>query len=64
MAYDFGEVNSTMQQYVDRQILAGVSTAVLVGRDLVHEHHAGWADIENQIPLRGDHLFRVFRIPS
>lgn len=60
MAYDFGEVNSTMQQYVDRQILAGVSTAVLVGRDLVHEHHAGWADIENQIPLRGDHLFRVF----
>jgi hypothetical protein len=40
-----------MQQYVDRQILAGVSTAVLVGRDLVHEHYAGWADIENQIPF-------------
>ncbi|MBI3284412.1 MAG: beta-lactamase family protein [Burkholderiales bacterium] len=49
-----------MQRYVDRQILAGVSTAVLVGRELVHQQCSGWADIENAIPLREDHLFRVF----
>ncbi|MDE2427459.1 MAG: beta-lactamase family protein [Burkholderiales bacterium] len=49
-----------MQKYVDRQILAGVSTALLVGREVVHQHCTGWADRENQIPLRRDHLFRVF----
>jgi len=60
MQYDFGEVNSTMEKYVDRQILAGVSTAVLVGQELVHQHCTGWADKENGIALRDDHLFRVF----
>ncbi|MBC3869490.1 beta-lactamase family protein [Undibacterium oligocarboniphilum] len=60
MSYDFSEVNSTMQKYVDREILAGVSTAVLAGRELVHLHCSGWADRENGIALREDHLFRVF----
>lgn len=58
--YDFDEVNSAMQRYVDQKILAGVSSALLVGRDLVHQHCCGWADIEQAIPLRSDHLFRVF----
>ncbi|WP_423039752.1 serine hydrolase domain-containing protein [Undibacterium sp. Di26W] len=49
-----------MQKYVDREILAGVSTAVLVGRELVHQHCTGWADRESQTPMREDHLFRVF----
>ena len=60
MTYDFSEVNSSMQKYVDRQILAGVSTAVLVGQELVHQHCVGWADKENDILLRDDHLFRIF----
>lgn len=58
--YDFGAVHQSLQSYVDRDILAGVSSAVLVGRELVDLHTAGWADKENQIPLRTDHLFRVF----
>lgn len=60
MSYHFAEVNSSMQKYVDRQILAGVSCAVLQGQQLVHVHCAGWADREQQIALREDHLFRVF----
>ena len=60
MTYDFSEVNSSMQKYVDREILAGVSTAVLVGQDVVHQQCVGWADKENNIPLRDDHLFRIF----
>jgi len=58
--YDFSAVHQSLQSYVDRDILAGVSSAVLVGRELVDLHTAGWADKENQIPLRADHLFRVF----
>jgi len=58
--YDFSAIAPAMQSYVDRKILSGVSSAVLHGQDLVHFQAAGWADIENQIPLRHDHLFRVF----
>ncbi|MBR7746015.1 serine hydrolase domain-containing protein [Undibacterium baiyunense] len=58
--YDFSAIAPAMQTYVDRKILSGVSSAILSGQDLVHFHATGWADIENQIPLRHDHLFRVF----
>lgn len=58
--YDFDAVHSAMRRYVDADILAGVSSAVLVGRDLVDVNCAGWADKEKRIALREDHLFRVF----
>lgn len=59
-AFDFSPIRPAMQRYVDQQILAGVSSALLVGQDLVYQDALGWADIEQQIPLRSDHLFRVF----
>jgi CubicO group peptidase (beta-lactamase class C family) len=58
--YDFGPAHAAMQRYVDGNILSGVSSAVLVGRDLVDVSCVGWADKEAQIPLRVDHIFRVF----
>ena len=58
--YDFGAVHAAMRRLVDGNILSGVSSAVLVGRDLVDVNCAGWADKEAQVPLRTDHLFRVF----
>jgi CubicO group peptidase (beta-lactamase class C family) len=58
--YDFREVHAAMRRYVDADILAGVSSAVLVGRDLVDFNCVGWADKEQKTPLRVDHIFRVF----
>jgi CubicO group peptidase (beta-lactamase class C family) len=58
--YDFDAAHSVLHRMVDGNILSGVSSAVLVGRDLVDLDCAGWADKEAQIPLRVDHLFRVF----
>ena len=58
--FDFSAIAPAMQSYVDRKILSGVSSAVLHGQDLVHFHATGWADIENQIPLNQQHLFRIF----
>ncbi len=58
--YDFGAAHAAMRRLVDGNILSGVSSAVLVGRDLVDVNCTGWADKEAQIPLRSDHLFRVF----
>jgi CubicO group peptidase (beta-lactamase class C family) len=58
--YDFGAAHAAMRRYVDGDILSGVSSAVLVGRDLVDVNCVGWADKEAQTPLRVDHIFRVF----
>lgn len=58
--HDFSGVHATLQRYVDADILAGVSSAVLIGQDLVDLHCTGWADKENQIPMRADHIFRVY----
>jgi CubicO group peptidase (beta-lactamase class C family) len=58
--YDFTAAHAAMRRLVAGNILPGVSSAVLVGRDLVDVDCAGWADKEAQIPLRLDHLFRVF----
>ncbi len=58
--FDFGPTHEAIQRYVDRNILSGVSSAVLVGRDVVDVHCAGFADIEKNNPMRTDHLFRAF----
>jgi CubicO group peptidase (beta-lactamase class C family) len=58
--YDFGAAHAAMRRYVDGNVLAGVSSAILVGRDLVDVNCVGWADKEARTPLRVDHIFRVF----
>jgi len=58
--YDFAAAHAAMRRYVDGDILSGVSSAVLVGRDLVDLNCVGWADREARTPLRADHIFRAF----
>jgi CubicO group peptidase (beta-lactamase class C family) len=58
--YDFRPAHAAMLRYVDGNLLSGFSSAVLVGRELVDVKCIGWADKEAQIPLRVDHIFRVF----
>jgi CubicO group peptidase (beta-lactamase class C family) len=58
--YDFRPAHAAMQRYVDGNFLSGFSSAVLVGRDLADVKCIGWADKEARIPLRVDHIFRVF----
>jgi CubicO group peptidase (beta-lactamase class C family) len=58
--HDFRPAHAAMQRYVDGNLLSGFSSAVLVGRDLVDVSCIGWADEEARIPLRADHIFRIF----
>lgn len=57
---DFSGLHASMQRVVDADLLAGVSSAVLRGRDLVDVHCTGLADREAGTALRTDHLFRIF----
>ena len=58
--YDFSAARAAMRRYVDRELLAGISHAVLHGRKLVEVACAGWADRERRVPLATEHLFRIF----
>ena len=58
--YDFRPAHAAMQRYVDGNLLSGFSSAVLIGRDLVDVNCIGWADKEARVPLRVDHIFRIF----
>jgi CubicO group peptidase (beta-lactamase class C family) len=58
--YDFRSAHAAMQHYVDQSLLAGFSSAVLIGRELANVTCIGWADKDARIPLRIDHIFRVF----
>ncbi len=56
---DFEGVRKAMRRYVDKDILPGISYAVLQGRDLLDVHCTGWADKERNQLLDQDHIFRA-----
>src|ERR1700742_4049703 len=58
--YDFRAAKGVVQAAVDAEFLPCFSSAVLVGRDIVDLQCVGWADRESRIPLRTDHIFRIF----
>src|SRR5215475_11213320 len=51
---------TAMQRYVDQEIVAGVSWAVLRGREVVDQQCVGFADREAKTALRPDHIFRAY----
>jgi len=57
---DFEPVHAVMRRYVDDDLLAGLSSAVLCGSELVDLHCVGFADREAGVVLDQDHLFRIF----
>ena len=59
-ARDFSAIRPAMQRYVDEDLLPGVSWAILADREVAETGCVGWADREAKVPLREDHLFRVF----
>jgi CubicO group peptidase (beta-lactamase class C family) len=58
--FDFSKVHAAMRRPVEAGLLAGVSSAVLHGRDLVDLHCEGQADREAGTPLDAGHIFRIF----
>lgn len=59
-APDFSALRAAMRRHVDHHLLAGMSYAVLSGREVLDLHCIGLADREAGSPLRQDTLFRAF----
>ncbi len=60
MSSPFQALHAALQSQVDRQFLPGVSSALLRGREVLDRFVCGQADVEAGLPLREDHIFRVF----
>ena len=56
----FDALHAALQSQVDQGFLAGVSTALIEGPEVVDRFCCGQADREAGIALREDHLMRVF----
>lgn len=56
----FEPLHAALRAQVERGFLPGVATAVLHGREVVDRFVCGQADVEAAVPLRADHIFRVF----
>jgi CubicO group peptidase (beta-lactamase class C family) len=57
---DFSKANASLQQCVDEQLLAGVSTAVMLNGELTNTFCTGMADMESGEALRADHIHRAY----
>lgn len=58
--HNFEPLHTAMQAQVEQKFLPCVSTALIHGREVVDTFCAGFADKEAGIPLREDHIFRMF----
>jgi hypothetical protein len=61
-AYNFRPVHAAMQRYVDGNVLPGISTAVLIGTDLVDVKCVGWADRRPEYHCGPTTYFAFFRL--
>lgn len=57
---DLRAIDELLESCVEGDELSGVSYALVSGGELVAQKCVGWADREARVPLRLDHLFRVF----
>ena len=57
---DFDPVHAVMRRYVESDLLAGLSSAVIRGSELLDLHCVGWADREQEVALDPEHVFRIF----
>jgi len=49
-----------MQEYIDKEKLAGISTLIQKDGEIVYRKNFGYADLENQKSLENDAIFRIF----
>jgi CubicO group peptidase (beta-lactamase class C family) len=49
-----------MQQLVDSSQYAGITTLVMKDGKLVHQKHFGFANIEDQVPVQENTIYRIF----
>lgn len=60
MSHDFSKMHAAVQSWVDRDFLAGASSAVIVDGEVADVHHWGLASRETGAPMDDSVIFRIF----
>jgi CubicO group peptidase (beta-lactamase class C family) len=53
-------IDTLLQEYVDKGIIPHALTFVAKDAQVIHHKAFGWKDVEKQIPLRKDDIFRMY----
>ncbi|MDR1557197.1 MAG: beta-lactamase family protein [Tannerellaceae bacterium] len=53
-------IDLLLQEYVDKGIIPHALTFVAKEGQVIHHKAFGWKDVEKQIPLQKDHIFRMY----
>lgn len=57
---DFTAAHAVLRNAIDGQLLAGATAAVMYKGEVIDTFCAGMADIENNVPMRLEHLHRAY----
>lgn len=60
MTYDFSGVYSSLQSYIDRDLLSGVSVVLLANNEIVDSKTLGYADTGSKKKISEDTIFRIY----
>ena len=55
-----GRIDALLQEYVDKGIIPHALTFIARHGQVVHNKAFGWRDVEKQIPLQKDDIFRMY----
>lgn len=58
--YDFSDMHTAMQRYIDDDLLSCVSSVVLDGTEVVDRRDFGFMDLETREPMRDDAIYRLY----
>lgn len=53
-------IDALLQEYVDKKIIPHALTFVAKNGQVIHNKAYGWRDVEKQIPLQKDDIFRMY----
>ena len=54
-----GEIDKTIQGYIDNQEISGGALLVRRGEELIYEHYWGWADVVAHKPIEENSIYRM-----
>ncbi|MBS1559453.1 MAG: beta-lactamase family protein [Bacteroidetes bacterium] len=52
-------IDRTLSEYVSKKLIPGAVALIVRNGKIVYEKSFGQANLENQVPLRNDHIFRI-----
>lgn len=62
LGQDLPEIDQYVEQMRERYEIPGIALAIIKGGELIHKKNYGYANLEHQVPIQDESLFRLYSI--